>query len=242
MSGRAYGPGQAGGPGGTDGTDGADGPLPLLLTVLAFTTGMIDATSFLDLGHVFVAAMTGNTIIFGLGLAGYGTALSSLLSITSFAVGAGCGGQIVLPRGVHRHRGLLLAAGIATQALLVCGGALLAARYGFAEPRTRRTVIVLLAFSMGWGYAVVRRVKVADLNTTVVTTTLTTLFAESVAPYRQKRRLVSICALLTGAFVSGLLRRALFPVAPLWAAVLLLAGCAVVSYAAARRPGAERWR
>lgn len=219
-----------------------DGPLPYLFTVLAFTTGMIDATSFLTLGHVFVAAMTGNIIILGLGLAGLGTALSSALSLLSFAVGAGCGGHAVLPRFAHRHRGLLLAAGVAVQAVLVCGAAALASRYGLADPWARRLVIVTLAFSLGWEYAIVRGLKVPDLNTTVVTTTLTSLFSESVAPGSQRRRLVSICALLAGALVSGLLHRALFALAPLWTAALVLAGCAVVAYAAARRPGAERWR
>jgi len=218
-----------------------DGPLPLLFTVLAFTTGMIDATSFLALGQVFVAAMTGNIIILGLGLAGLDTALSSALSLLSFAVGAGCGGQAFLPRHAHRHRGLLLAAGTAVQAVLVCAAAVLATRYGLAEPWTRRLVIATLAFSLGWEYAIVRGLKVSDLNTTVVTTTLTSLFAESVPFERQDRRLVSICALLAGALVSGLLHRVFFTTAPLWTAVLLLTGCTVAAYSAARRPGAEHW-
>ncbi len=227
--------------GARDGVRG-DGPLPYLFTALAFTTGMIDATSFLTLGHVFVAAMTGNIIILGLGLAGLGTALSSALSLLSFAAGAGCGGHVVLPRLAHRHRGLLLAAGTAVQAVLVCGAAVLASRYGLAGPGVRRPVIAILAFSLGWGYAIVRRLNVPGLNTTVVTTTLTSLFAESVVPGGLDRRLISICALLAGALSSGLLHRALGPPAPLWTAVLVLTGCTVTAYAATRRPGAERWR
>ncbi|GAA2723007.1 YoaK family protein [Actinocorallia aurantiaca] len=218
-----------------------DGPLPLLFTVLAFTTGLIDATSFLALGQVFVAAMTGNIIILGLGLAELDTALSSALSLLSFAVGAGCGGQVALPRLASRHRGLLLAAGTAVQAVLVCGAVMFASRYGLAEPWTRRPVVMVLAFSLGWEYAIVRGLKVPDLNTTVVTTTLTSLFAESVPSGRQDRRLVSICALLAGALVSGLLHRTLSTLAPLWTAAALLAGCAAAAYVTARRPGAERW-
>jgi len=219
-----------------------DGPLPPLLTVLAFTTGLIDATSFLGLGHVFVAAMTGNIIILGLGLAGLDTALSSALSLLSFAAGAGCGGRLVLPRFAHLHRGLLLAAGTAAQAALVCGAAVLASRYGFADPWTRRTAVAVLAFSLGWEYAIVRGLKVSDLNMTVVTTTLTALLAESVPPGRRVRRLVSIFALLAGALSSGLLHRASSTAGPLWAAVLLLTGCAAAAYVMSRRPGAERWR
>ncbi|WP_106399449.1 YoaK family protein [Actinocorallia populi] len=218
-----------------------DGPLPFLFTVLAFTTGMIDAMSFLALGGVFVAAMTGNVIILGLSVADLDTALSSALSLLAFAVGAGCGGQAVLPRFARRHRGLLLAAGTAVHAALVCGAAVLASRYGFTEPWERRPVIVILAFSLGWEYAIARALKVSDLNPLVVTTTLNSLFAESVAPARQARRLVSICALLAGAVVSSLLHRKLFPVAPLWAAGALLTGCAVAAYAATRLSGAKDW-
>ncbi|MEU9832247.1 YoaK family protein [Streptosporangium sp. NPDC048047] len=228
--------------GGTRSGGRPDGPLPYVLVALAFTTGMIDASSFLDLGQIFVAAMTGNVIILGLGLAGHGTPLPSALSLMSFAAGAAGGGSAVLSWSGRRHRGLLLAAGTAVQTVLVCGASVLASRYGFADPRARWPVIMTLAFSLGWEYAIVRGIRVPDLNTTVVTTTLTSLFAESVVPARQGRRLVSICALLTGALVSGTLRRVLFPAAPLWTAVLVLTGCTVVVYVAARRPGAERWR
>lgn len=228
--------------GGTRDGGRTDGPLPGLLVALAFTTGMIDAVSFLDLGQVFVAAMTGNVIILGLGLAGHGTPLPSALSLVSFAAGAGGGGRAVLSWPGHRHRGLLLAAGTAVQTVLVCGASVLASRYGFTDPRTRWPIIVMLAFSLGWGYAIVREMRVPDLNTTVVTTTLTSLLAESAAPARQSRRLVSICAMLAGALVSGSLRRALSPTAPLWTAALILAGCTVTVYVAAKRPDAERWR
>ncbi|SEG92101.1 Uncharacterized membrane protein YoaK, UPF0700 family [Thermomonospora echinospora] len=228
--------------GGTRDGGQTDGPLPRLFVALAFTTGMIDAVSFLDLGQVFVAAMTGNIIILGLGLAGDGTPLPSALSLMSFAAGAGGGGRAVLSWPGNRHRGLLLAVGIAVQTVLVCGASVLASRYGFAEPWARWPIIVMLAFSLGWGYAIVRGMKVLDLNTTVVTTTLTALFAEPVVPAKQSRRLVSICALLAGALVSGALRRVLFPAAPLWTAVLVLTGCTVITCVAARRSDAERWR
>src|SRR5882724_768321 len=37
-----------------------DGPLPPLLLTLTVVTGLVDAASYLKLGHVFVANMTGN--------------------------------------------------------------------------------------------------------------------------------------------------------------------------------------
>jgi len=40
------------------------------LLVLTFTTGVIDAASYLGLGHVFTANMTGNIVLLGFGIAG----------------------------------------------------------------------------------------------------------------------------------------------------------------------------
>jgi uncharacterized membrane protein YoaK (UPF0700 family) len=46
------------------------GPLPALLLLLTFGTGLIDAISILGLGRVFVANMTGNVVFIGFALAG----------------------------------------------------------------------------------------------------------------------------------------------------------------------------
>jgi hypothetical protein len=41
------------------------GPLPPLLVVMTVVTGDVDAVSYLALGHVFVANMTGNVVSWG---------------------------------------------------------------------------------------------------------------------------------------------------------------------------------
>ena len=41
------------------------GPLPPLLVVMTVVTGIVDAVSYLALGHVFVANMTGNVAFLG---------------------------------------------------------------------------------------------------------------------------------------------------------------------------------
>ena len=46
------------------------GPLPALLLLLTFGTGLVDAISILGLGRVFVANMTGNVVFIGFALAG----------------------------------------------------------------------------------------------------------------------------------------------------------------------------
>ena len=45
-------------------------PLARALLVLTFTTGLVDAVSYLGLGHVFTANMTGNIVFLGFGIAG----------------------------------------------------------------------------------------------------------------------------------------------------------------------------
>lgn len=224
-----------------DGTrDGgrSGGPLPALLVVLAFATGV----TFLELG-LFVAAMTGNVLIVGLGLAGHGMPLAAaVLSLGCFAAGAACGGRVLLRRFAPGHRGRVLAAGTAVQTVLTCAAAAVATWYGFTASWARWPVLGLLACATGWGYAVARGLRVSGVNTTVVTTTLASLAAERGTPSGRRRRLGSLCALPAGALAAGLLRQAFSPAVAMWAAAGVLAGCTVALCLAVRRPGAERWR
>ena len=45
-------------------------PPSLTLLALTFSTGTVDAVSYLGLGHVFTANMTGNVVLLGFGIAG----------------------------------------------------------------------------------------------------------------------------------------------------------------------------
>src|SRR5881227_4481935 len=65
------------------------GPLPPLLVAMTLLTGLVDAFSYLVLGHVFVANMTGNVVFLGFALArapGFSIA-GSLAAIVAFGVG-----------------------------------------------------------------------------------------------------------------------------------------------------------
>ena len=48
--------------------DDKHGPLPQVLMLLTFVTGVVDAVSYLKLDHVFVANMTGNVVFLVLAL------------------------------------------------------------------------------------------------------------------------------------------------------------------------------
>ena len=79
-------------------------PLTRALLVLTFTTGLIDAVSYLGLGHVFTANMTGNVVLLGFGIAGSGglPVLAPIISLVAFLAGAVVGG-ILAQRLLERH-------------------------------------------------------------------------------------------------------------------------------------------
>ncbi len=79
-------------------------PLVQVLLVLTFTTGLIDAVSYLGLGRVFTANMTGNVVLLGLGIAGSGglPVLGPLISLGAFLLGATAGG-LLAQRTEPRH-------------------------------------------------------------------------------------------------------------------------------------------
>jgi uncharacterized membrane protein YoaK (UPF0700 family) len=160
----------------------ADRPSPSLVVTLAALTvvsGFVDAVSFLGLGHVFTANMTGNVVLIGFAAAGAPgfSVAASLCALACFLAGAVAGGRIV--RKVASQRSLLLIAmtieaGGLTAAAIVAG---LVAAIGSGWPRF--TVIALLATAMGIRNAAVRHIGVPDMSTTVLTTTLTGLASRS---------------------------------------------------------------
>src|ERR1700693_1439564 len=79
-------------------------PLSRTLLVLSFTTGLVDAVSYLGLGRVFTANMTGNVVLLGFGIAGRGglPVVAPVVSLGAFLLGAGGGGVLAFRRG-DRH-------------------------------------------------------------------------------------------------------------------------------------------
>ena len=178
--------------------DRPQGPLPVLLVCLTVVTGLVDAFSYLTLGHVFVANMTGNVVFLGFALAGVGeiSIVASLLAVLAFVVGAMVGGRWAAGRAVHR--GHLLAAATSVQAGVVLVASVIASTAGVHRSEVRLVLIGLLAVAMGGQNAVVRRLAVPDLTTTVLTLTVTGLVADTTASPVRVRRLTSVLAMLVG--------------------------------------------
>lgn len=186
------------------------GPLSPLLLGLTVLTGLVDAFSYLALGHVFVANMTGNVVFlaFALGGAAGFSSAASTLALAAFSLGAVGGGRLIAARG--RHRGQLLAIGTAVEAVLIATAmivALVAARPGVGSPRY--WLIGLLGVAMGLQNATARKLAVPDLTTTVLTLTITGAAADSRLAggpaSKLGRRGLVILAMFLGALFGSLL-------------------------------------
>jgi uncharacterized membrane protein YoaK (UPF0700 family) len=184
-------------------------PLTRALLVLTFTTGVIDAASYLGLGHVFTGNMTGNIVLLGFGIAG-GSGLpvvSPLVSLAAFLAGAVLGGRMGLSmpaRTRHLSHSMLI------EIAVVLLATVLALAFDITPNRlSGDLVIALLAFGMGVRNATVKRAKVADLTTTVLTMTLTGLAADSPLGggdgSGSSRRTAAVGAMLVGAIAGALL-------------------------------------
>ena len=208
------------------------GPVPVLLLGLTAVTGLVDAYSFLALGQVFVANVTGNVIFLGFAVAGAGDiALGSIVTATlTFSVGALAGGRVIARRPTHHHH-LLAAAGL-VQAVIIATGAIIATIVG-PQP-SRSVVLVGLSVAMGIQTAVAHRVAFPDLPTTFVTMTFTGLVADSTVGSVRVRRALAVGALFLGAVIGGLLVRFAHHATPLWVAAGVLLAVSVVAFRSAR--------
>jgi uncharacterized membrane protein YoaK (UPF0700 family) len=221
-----------------------DGRLPPLLLVLTVVTGLVDATSYLRLGHVFVANMTGNVVFLGFAIAGAKglSAARSLIALAAFLVGGLLGGRIGARLG--HHRGYLFRGALAVQFVLIAAAAVVAAATGAGThvgQVTGYALIVLLGIGMGIQNATVRRIAVRDLTTTVLTMTLTGVAADATLVggpgSALVRRALSILAMALGALAGALLVLRVDVFAPLAVAAVLVAATAVAAHNISRRPG-----
>ncbi|UGB37719.1 YoaK family protein [Frateuria soli] len=145
------------------------------LPALAWVGGSLDAVSYLSLGHVFTANMTGNTVLLAmaLGSANMARALRSTLAVLGFVIGVACGTGLLRRQATGwsmrvNHVLLLEAAllGVAVLAFAWSGNAP-------HQPSYVHGLIVLLGAVMGMQSAAVRQVHLSGVWTTFITGTLT---------------------------------------------------------------------
>jgi uncharacterized membrane protein YoaK (UPF0700 family) len=221
---------------------GQDGLLAPLLVALTAVTGLVDAFSYLVLGHVFVANMTGNVVFLAFALVGVGgfSVLASLVALGCFALGALVMGR--LGRSLAGRRELLLGGTAAVQAVIVAEAVTMTALAASpVQTGVRYALIAVLAAALGAQNATARKLAVPDLTTTVLTMTITGIAADGPLASRTgahaTRRLISIAAMLVGAVVGAVFVLHVRIVYPLVVALVILAAVAVTGMARSRSPG-----
>jgi uncharacterized membrane protein YoaK (UPF0700 family) len=218
---------------------GRHGPLPPLLVSMTVVTGLVDAFSYLVLGHVFVANMTGNVVLLGFALAGMPgfSVTASLAAVAAFAAGALIGGR--LSARYRAHRGRLHSSAGAVQAVFLAASVVLAVAAD-ATPAAgyRYALIAVLGICMGIQNAAARAIAVPDLTTTVLTLTITGIAADSRLGggpgSKAGRRLVPVAAMLAGALLGAALIRDARPYDALAIALAVIGLGAAVSYLTGR--------
>jgi uncharacterized membrane protein YoaK (UPF0700 family) len=206
------------------GATGGHSITPAILLVMTSVTGIVDAVSYLALGHVFTANMTGNVVLLGFAVAGVRglSAARSLAALFFFFAGAIFGGRVSVPQApgpVLVETALLLLASMA--ALLP------------DQNLSFYSVIAITAAAMGYRNAVVRKIGLPDLTTTVLTLTITGLGADSRLAGgenpRWQRRVAAILALVIGAFAGAELVN-LSTALALMVSALITGSCAIVAF------------
>jgi uncharacterized membrane protein YoaK (UPF0700 family) len=156
-----------------------------MILVLTSAAGLVDAISYLELGHVFTAMMTGNTVLLALAI-GQGEAMAALrstLALAVFSLGAAGGAMVLLRGGSRGEWPPIVTATLALEAL-VLGVFGMVWHVGGPTPRSDGVVLVLIALSglaMGVQAAAVRHLGVPGVASTYITGTLTSLMAELVS-------------------------------------------------------------
>src|ERR1700757_820508 len=127
-----------------------DRALRLLLYLFTAVTGLVDAVSYIGLGHIFTANMTGNIVLLGFAFAGVPglSASRSLTALAAFLVGAVIGGRLATTLApLSNSRWRMTAFGCEAVLLL---GSTLASIVSVPSDSTRLyAVIVLTALAMG---------------------------------------------------------------------------------------------
>jgi len=181
---------------------------------MTFVTGLVDAVSFLSLGHIFTANMTGNVVLLGVATAGVPevSVARSLTALLAFLAGAAAGGRILAGSGSGRVFTTFAIEGVCLAAATVSA---IGYQVPAAEGHQLYSMIVLTSLAMGMRNAGVRKLAIPDLTTTVLTLTITGIAADSSlaggSNPRWQRRTASVFALFAGAMLGAIcVKRSVF--------------------------------
>lgn len=213
----------------------------VLMLVLTFSTGVIDAVGYLGLDRVFTGNMTGNVVILGMALIGADNlpVVGPSIALAGFVLGAIIAGRFLKPEAAgwsRRTTALLTAVGISMAAVAV----VLFAHAPHAGDPVTLAITGALAVAMGLQAATARHLSVKDVTTVVVTSTLTGLAADSRlgggTGAHWGRRLGAVVLILAGATAGAALLHVHAGFGVLLTAALTLVVAAVGGLARPRTP------
>jgi len=158
-----------------------------MLVMLSLAAGCVDAVGYLGLGQIFVANMTGNTVLLGLALgqAQGQAALRALVALGGFIVGVAAGAAVVGPGRERSAWSPSVTAALALE-LVVLAAFAVGWFLADAEPAGLAVypLIALPSLAMGVQNAAVRRLGIPGVATTYITGTLTDLTEGAIARLR----------------------------------------------------------
>ena len=219
----------------------AEKVIPYALLGMTAATGLVDAVSYLSLGRVFTANMTGNIVLLAFATAHVpGLSIArSLTALLAFLVGAILGGRIMARASADSQ------IRFAAQAFLLEVAFLFAASFcgiGYRGDSLEHSfqpfaLITLTALAMGTRNAAIRKLAIPDLTTTVLTLTITGIGADSSLANgnnpRLARRVESVAAMFLGAALGAVVIHYSISAA-LWLATVISAACSAALFCSVR--------
>jgi uncharacterized membrane protein YoaK (UPF0700 family) len=217
--------------------------IPYALLGMTAVTGLVDAVSFLSLGRVFTANMTGNIVLLAFATA-HVPGLSiprSLTALLAFLVGAILGGRVMSRASADSQVRFAAQALLLEVAFLFAASLCAIGYHGDLLEHSFQSfaLIALTALAMGTRNAAVRKLAIPDLTTTVLTLTITGIGADSSLANGNNPRLVrrvgAVAAMFLGAAMGAVVIHYSISAA-LWLATAFSAACSVVLFRSGRTP------
>jgi uncharacterized membrane protein YoaK (UPF0700 family) len=208
---------------------------------MTVVTGLVDAVSYLSLGRVFTANMTGNLLVLAFSTARVsGLSIArSLTALLSFLMGAIFGGRIM----ARATAGAQIQFAVQTfllEVVFLFAASFCAIGYRghlLEDSFQMFALIALMALAMGTRSAAVRKLAIPDLTTTVLTLTITGIAADSSIANgnnpRVARRVASVVAMFLGAALGAVIIRYSIS-AVLWLGAAISALCSAALFRSLR--------